>query len=235
MKTILYTNRGKHRENNEDGVLVDQTMIVESLDHSLKTVCQSKACVTDGMGGSARGEYATKQFLENLQRENCNTFSDLESIVYHTQEEIKGIDTGCAIAGICISETSFVYNIGDCRVYKREGAFLNQLTHDHSVVQQLIDDGVISPEEALTHPKKHVLTSAITSKDKVDIYMKKIVLKQGDVYLVCSDGLWGEFEIDELEECFHHEELEQIDHSITDKLMTKPLQDNVSYILMEIT
>jgi protein phosphatase len=152
-----------------------------------------------------------------------------------TKEQLQGIDTGCAVAGMVLSHESFIYNIGDCRVYKKEGEFLNQLSKDHTVVQGLIDNFEIDEEEAKIHPNRHVLTSAITpSKEEIKLFIKDIKLFNGDLFFICSDGVWGEFELEELEECFSVLGIEEIDTAIQIKLQTKNLQDNLSYILLEI-
>ncbi len=170
MRVIYYTNNGKVRTNNEDGLLIEKEIVLTSMDESKMTEgVYELLSVSDGMGGSEYGEVATKAFLTNMATTTVQNEDDLLSAVAQTQKELEGIDTGCAVSGIVIAEKSFVFNIGDCRVYKKEDIFLNKLTKDHSVVQTLIDAGEISEEEAMEHPKKHVLTSALTPTSKVDI------------------------------------------------------------------
>jgi serine/threonine protein phosphatase PrpC len=235
VKIVYYTNTGKKRVHNEDGLLVEKEVILESMaEPVMKSGMFSLLAVSDGMGGTKQGEVATKTFLTNLLQMNPLHSDTLEMAIVQTQEDLQGIDTGCATAGIVIGETPFVFNIGDCRVYKKEDIFLNKLTKDHSVVQQLIDSGEIDEEEALVHPRKHVLTAALTSTSKVEPYIKKLSLHTGDIYLICTDGLWGEFGIDELEACFEDSDLSSINENILKAIEHKTLSDNISYILLEI-
>ena len=235
MKIIYYTNNGKVRTHNEDGLLIGKEIVLASMDEPKVTEgVYELLSVSDGMGGSKYGEVATKVFLTNIATTTVKSEDDLVTVVEKTQKELEGVDTGCAAAGIVIGKNSFVFNIGDCRVYKREDIFLNKLTKDHSVVQTLIDAGEISEEEALEHPKKNVLTSALTPTSKVDVYTKKISLSEGNTYLICTDGLWGEFGIDELEECFDAESIYEINTKLLSSTREKKLEDNISYILLEV-
>lgn len=235
MRVIYYTNNGKVRTNNEDGVLIDDVVILSSMDGTQLTEgIFSLLSVSDGMGGSEYGEVATKSFLSNVATGKIKNQEDLLSIVEKTKKELVGIDTGCAVAGLVMAEETFVFNIGDCRVYKKEDIFLNKLTKDHSVVQRLIDNGEITEDEAMEHPKKHVLTSALTPTSQVEIYTKSIVLSTGNIYLICTDGLWGEFGIDELEECFNVESIDEINKKLLESTKEKKLEDNISYILLEV-
>ncbi len=235
MRVIYYTNNGKVRTNNEDGVLIGNEILLSSMNEPQSAEGSFLLLsVSDGMGGSEYGEYATKAFLSNVATTKIDNQEALLRIVEKTQKELAGIDTGCAVAGIVMAEEAFVFNIGDCRVYKKEDIFLNKLTKDHSVVQKLIDSGEITEEEALEHPKKHVLTSALTPTSQVEIYAKKIILSEGNIYLICTDGLWGEFGIDELEACFEGDSIDEINQRLLEATMSKKLEDNISYILLEV-
>ena len=139
-----------------------------------------------------------------------------------------------AVAGLFLGDSSFVFNVGDCRAYKRQDIFLGKITSDHSLVQKLVVSGEITEEEAMEHPKKNVITSAIVPKGQVEIYAKKISVYDGDIFLICSDGLWGEFGIDELEECFEDDNIDEINKKIQQALLNKELADNVSYILLKV-
>lgn len=235
MRAIYFTNNGNVRENNEDGLIVGSKVQIQSMD-APKSMDGSFSilCVSDGMGGSEYGEYATKTFLSKLSKSIIENRAQLSTVVEETKHDLQGIDTGCAVAGIVKGEETFVFNIGDCRVYKKEGDFLNKLTHDHSVVQNLINSGEITEEEALEHPKKHVLTSALTPTSNIEIYTKKVRLSEGNIYLICTDGLWGEFGIEELESCFEEADIEMINTKIMQATESKKLEDNISYILLEV-
>ena len=94
--------------------------------------------------------------------------------------------------------------------------------------------GLIDEEEALTHPEKNILTSAIMDRMPEELFLKPLRLKKGELYLLCSDGLWGEFGIEELEACFEPKRLEEVNARLFEACAGKPLRDNVSYILCEV-
>jgi len=236
MRVIYFTNTGKARDNNEDGIAIDELAQTASMQTSkmLEKNCKNLS-VCDGMGGTKYGEVATQTFLNLITSTTITSKDELVSLIETVKEQIKEIDTGCAVAGIVLADEKFIYNVGDCRVYKKEGDFLNQLSKDHTIAQKLIDSGEIDEEEAKNHPNKHILTSAISAKTKqIELFSKDIKLFSKDIYFICSDGVWGEFELEELEECFCALEIEKIDENLQQKLQQKNLGDNLSYILLEI-
>ena len=235
MKAKYYTNTGKQRNTNQDGIIIDNLIVTESMESPQQIESNIQVtCIADGMGGKKQGEIATQIWLKNLSKSNINNQDKLKITLENTQNMLKNIDTGCATAGIVFANENFVFNVGDCRVYKKEGEFLNKLTHDHSVIQQLIDSGEITEEESIFHPKGHILTSAIMPDIEVQIYMRKIKIFEDDIFFLCSDGIWGEFEIEELEKCFKINDIEVINDALEKVLKTKKQKDNLSYILLKV-
>jgi len=195
----------------------------------------SRLAVSDGMGGTSYGEVATKIWLEKLKAADCEEEKGIEKAIEATVASLRGQDAGCATAGICVREEgALLFNVGDCRVYKKVGNFLERLSRDHSRVERLVEMGLIDEEEALTHPEKNILTSAITGRMPEELFLKPLRMKRGELYLLCSDGLWGEFGIEELEACFESERLEEVNARLFEALADKPQRDNVGYILCEV-
>lgn len=235
MKVRYFTNTGKYRKTNQDGVLLKNRIVLESMEHSEAFTCKDGIfCISDGMGGKKQGEIATKIWLEILKNSKIKTIDEMDEIITKTQQKLQGYDTGCATAGVVFAAESFIFNVGDCRVYKKESDFLNKLTHDHSIVQQLIDNGEIDEEKALSHPKNHILTSAITPQTDIEVYKKPLKIFDEDLFFLCSDGIWGEFGIEELEECFISDDIDMIDDLLQETLKTKEQKDNFSYILLKV-
>jgi protein phosphatase len=85
-------------------------------------------------------------------------------------------------------------HVGDSRLYLLQQGNLRQLTHDHSLVARLVEQGVVRPEDAENHPQKHVLIAAVGVSDAVvpDAPSEPIVIARGDIVLLCTDGLWGQ-------------------------------------------
>lgn len=171
--------------------------------------------VCDGMGGHRAGEIASKkaiaEFTDRIITHPClsESFKAQFEEIRHTMisaakkanelvldmsnklDELSGMGT-TLVAGIIFREKLFCLNIGDSRLYVISKNGADQITHDHSFVQSLIDFGQISSEEAKTYPRKNVITQAvgITSEAAADFFCVDIKKKYGSGYvLLCSDGL----------------------------------------------
>ena len=94
---------------------------------------------------------------------------------------------------LIVNNIAYVSNVGDSRVYHLRNNKLIQLSKDQSLVQDLVEKGVIDPEDALSHPGKNILTEAIGSHGELNVEccQSPVAIKPGDKFLICSDGLWG--------------------------------------------
>lgn len=164
--------------------------------------------VLDGIGGSSSGEVASQvagQKAVEYLRENY-TFSDdikqnIEQIamavkyankcVYELNKTNKAYkDMGTTIALLLVDkDMAYVATVGDTRVYEVEENSINQLTEDDTYVNALVKDGIITKEEALVHPEKHVLLKALGVTKAITVDVKRIYNVQGHKFLLCSDGL----------------------------------------------
>jgi len=233
VEAIYFLNRGKVRANNEDGILIDDLIVLGSMEEPKKIVGYfKKIVVSDGIGGLENGEVATKILLEHFKNSKIFSKDDIQKIIKKSASSFLP-NSGCATAGI-IFDVGIVFNVGDCRVYKKVDFFLNQLTKDHSLIQQLIDSGELSQEEVNDFEEKSVLTSAVMRDRNISIYQKDIKIKKGDIFLVCSDGIWGEFSIDELEECFNIDDIEVIGKNLFESLKKKNQKDNICFVIVKV-
>jgi PPM family protein phosphatase len=160
--------------------------------------------VADGMGGHGSGDVASRLAVEVLAR--CVELRPLfTEAVLHALEEanlaIIGHEgpnrMGTTITGVAGLETAggdhlMVFNIGDSRVYRLAGDRIEQLTVDHSEVQELVLAGVLTREQARTHPRRNVVTRALGSAPVVPADHWLLPVIGGDRFLICSDGLFGE-------------------------------------------
>ncbi len=182
------------------------------------------AIVCDGVGGLADGYKASSLTLEKckvLQKpgttpdeilaliEECNR----AIIEKRTAEGTTGMMT--TIAGIYADADHFyVYNAGDSRVYRQRHRYLMLLSKDHSLVQDLVDLGEITPEEARTHERKNVITKCL---GYADVCNPRIVdlegdLAPGDLIMICSDGIYDDLEDAEIRDILRkHKNDEQLD------------------------
>ncbi len=162
--------------------------------------------VADGMGGAAAGELASAIFIETVAEIFLNSKDRSEqktvemvqeafslsnaSILKHTTVNTDHKGMGCTAELLAFSDQGFVVgHVGDSRTYRYRNKQLEQLTRDHSLVQEQIDQGLIKPEEAGTHPLRNVILRAVGIKDGVALDILKGKNKSGDLFLLCSDGL----------------------------------------------
>ena len=192
------TDAGRVRETNEDSYLVAPNLFV----------------VADGMGGHAAGEVASAmavgEFRALAERSELRTEEIVESGRQHGTR--KGMGTTLVGLGIVRAGGSShwaVFNVGDSRVYHYVHGELHQVSVDHSEVQELINAGYITPDQAKTHPDRNVVTRSLgTDPAPVpDIWVFPPVA--GERFLICSDGLPRELDDTEIEKIMHREPIAQ--------------------------
>jgi protein phosphatase len=201
------------------------------------------------MGGHHRGDVAAALAVESIRSISDHTPSRTElleavrlahdAITLVGQEQAsEGMGTtlcGLATTSEGSGESLLVFNVGDSRVYRFEHGSLEQVTRDHSVVQELIDDGTISTTEASTHPERHVITRSLGSGGPLEIDWWSIDPVAGDRYLLCSDGL-----VKELPEAAIADVLSEVEASqaAVDRLMIEALaaggRDNVTIVVVDV-
>ena len=169
--------------------------------------------VADGMGGQNAGEVASQMLVNivksELQSNNQNWNDEIlaaailkanEIIYKESQEnpEHRGMGTTATILHISepketqpqiTTQMAYYAHVGDSRLYKLTGNNLKQITQDHSYVEDLVRRGEISSEEARNHPMKNMLTQAVGAMPEIIIDSGNFKVNQGDVFLLCSDGL----------------------------------------------
>jgi len=184
------TDRGRRRENNQDAFLAEYPLFV----------------VADGMGGHAGGEIASQRTIARLhesvsagevtpQTIERALAAAVEDIAEHPETTDEG--TGTTLTGVYLAlgsdEPRWVsLNIGDSRVYLLRDDALTQITTDHSVVQELIAAGRLSPEEAEGHPYSNVITRAVGVSEAAPPDYREFAVRDGDRFVICSDGLTKE-------------------------------------------
>lgn len=194
----LDTHTGYRRRHNEDS-LVARPPIFAVADgmggHSAGDVA-SKAVVTR-LGDAATGEVTTAEIIDAALKAATG---DISLAADHTHLGVGTTVTGAALMARNNVPHWAIFNVGDSRVYLFENNKLGQITVDHSVVQELVDAGMISAGEAEQHPDSNIITRAVGfNTDPVTDYWL-IPLRKGMRLLVCSDGLTKEVEFDQLEQ-----------------------------------
>lgn len=159
--------------------------------------------VADGMGGHDAGDLASSSLVKNLDRIMISesledSVSDIEKSIQATNDELNDIaaDTdsittiGTTIAMMAArGNDGVVLWAGDSRVYRLRKGVLEQVSRDHSVINDLIDKGVITERDAQSHPDRNKITRSIGINDSVDLERRNVSILEGDRYLICTDGL----------------------------------------------
>lgn len=160
--------------------------------------------VADGMGGHDAGDVASRLAVEEfaqLAGQPHATSDDVHACFTRTAERIRealdGRPCGTTVSGVAVAEHEgssywLVFNVGDSRVYRWVEGHLRQISVDHSVVQEMLDNGALDAEQARSHPERHVLTRALGSGASPEPDYWMIPAGPHDRVLVCSDGLTGE-------------------------------------------
>lgn len=183
------TDVGKVRANNQDAPIVSEKLRLYG--------------VADGMGGHKGGEVASTSARDDLLRELegktpsvaalSGAIEEVNRKIYHQQEHDDALTgMGTTLSVLWMSD-NFVYigHVGDSRVYLlRDGEF-KQMTLDHSLVEQLVREGVLTEEEAQNHPMRNIITRAIGTDESVEVDVVVEERRKGDLWLACSDGLHG--------------------------------------------
>lgn len=184
------THTGRVRTANEDSFLAQSPIFA----------------VADGMGGYSAGDFASAAVvarLADLTTHSCVERSAIDRAIVAAVSDIRRgtgeVDrgTGTTVTGVAVTLVDeqpqwIVFNIGDSRVYALARDMLEQITVDHSVVQQLIDSGTITHADAPAHPQAHVITRAVGIDDNPVLDYRVVPVDVGQRLLVCSDGLTQE-------------------------------------------
>jgi protein phosphatase len=192
------SDKGIRRGNNEDACFV-----IPSSDVYI---------VADGVGGASSGEIASRtavsRIADYVDKHPLNGLKDEEAVIAYFLECLKGVNAeiyesaqkfkenaGMATTVVIAyvpGDVAYVVNVGDSRGYVCRNGEMTQITEDHTYVNTLVKRGIITPEEAKNHKEKNKITRALGGEATIEPDFFKIEIKQGDVILLCSDGLYGE-------------------------------------------
>ncbi|HYX77081.1 MAG TPA: Stp1/IreP family PP2C-type Ser/Thr phosphatase, partial [Gaiellaceae bacterium] len=179
------TDTGKKRRRNEDEYVVAPPLFA----------------IADGMGGAQAGELASSLAADAVRDDESVAGSGERRVVELIQEanrrvyqrssqdaSASGMGTTMTVA--LVEDSTVVFgHVGDSRAYLIRDGRLGQLTEDHSLVAELVRSGKLSPEEAVTHPQRSVITRALGTDPDVDVDTFSIPTQAGDLFMLCSDGL----------------------------------------------
>jgi serine/threonine protein phosphatase PrpC len=225
-KVFALSDLGLVREGNEDSGLISSKLVA----------------VADGMGGHAGGEVASTIAITALTAKQIDEDSlltvtkEIDLAILdrsNSQPELAGMGTTLTALHLTGDAVGLLH-VGDTRCYAFAGGKLNQLSNDHTVMQELIDQGRITPDEAVNHPQRSLLTHALMGDSGFDPVVQLYPIKLGDQFLLCSDGLTGvlsDFEITKIIKKYDGQELVE---NLVAETRAKGAPDNVTVIWAEV-
>jgi serine/threonine protein phosphatase PrpC len=235
------TDTGRARSNNEDAVKVDGAL--------------GLAVLADGMGGYNAGEIASDMAVNAVQADLASWFqrtsgpygdADLRGALVHSAQaanhavfhaansrpEYAGMGT-TLVTALFAEQRVWVGHIGDSRAYRLRGGQLSQVSRDHSLLQEQIDAGLLTPEEASYSMHRNLVTRAVGVEPDVELELHPHDLRAGDVVLLCSDGLSDMLPDLQIAQVMRaHEALEAMAQALVDAANAAGGRDNIAVILI---
>ncbi len=241
-------NRGQVRENNEDSAI--------ALDFRMSSGDQSAAAgiyaVADGMGGHTGGEVASQLALETAvqhifqylthakgQRPIPDQYRAWLTTAVEVANRViygEGGEMGTTLVlAMVVDHEAHIAHVGDSRAYVITRNFIRQITADQTPVQQLIDAGVITPEQAKEHPFRGVLDQAVGLDTSVDVELYTVAMEDGYYLLLCSDGLTGELDDATIQQIvLDAASLQAACDTLVERANASGGRDNISVVLVHL-
>ena len=213
------------------------------------------AVVADGMGGYEGGQEASRLAVETLVAvyrdfAGCDPQEALVGAMQSAHDqirqysfahpELRGMGTTCTAAAIVRGESGgealYYAHVGDSRLYLIRDRHITRVTRDHSYVERLVESGMISAEQAETHPQRNILTAALgTNPDLImDTPGQPEPLRPEDVLLICSDGLWGQVRDPEILDAVDNKSAEQAGRDLIELARERGGPDNITVEILRL-
>lgn len=203
--------------------------------------------VADGMGGYEAGDVASNMIVSSLaeieKHEYLNLFvDDIENKIIDANHRIleyseimqDGRTLGSTIISLLIKgQVGVCLWAGDSRLYLLRNNQLQQISRDHSHVQELLDQGTITEEEAINHPDGNVITRAVGTSNEIYVDIKAFNVQLGDTFLLCSDGLYNAVDESDIEQYMRSNDTENSVKQMIVRSLENGAPDNVSVVLVK--
>lgn len=240
MESFAITDIGLKRQMNQDYIFSEENSIGSF---------PNLFIVADGMGGHKAGDYASRSCVEcvvdSIKKSQRKTpISILEEAIKYANKQIlmdsksnieyEGMGT-TFVCAVIMGMTLYVANIGDSRLYIINEKEIKQVTQDHSLVEEMIQNGEIDRSNARLHPNKNIITRAIGTSEEVIADYFEVELKKEDVVLLCSDGLSNMMEDEEIKVTVKEQsKLSTAGNKLIESANACGGKDNISIILIRI-
>lgn len=206
--------------------------------------------VADGMGGHKAGDYASRECVNSVvgfieEHTECYTpISLLEKAITTANDNIneksnnnpdlEGMGT-TIVAATIVDNTMYVANVGDSRLYLIKDEKMEQITEDHSLVEEMVKRGEISATDARMHPNKNIITRALGANKDVNVDFFEIEVDKDDKILLCSDGLTNMVEEQEIVDVVNcNNDMDKVVKKLVQKANQYGGKDNISVVLVEV-
>jgi protein phosphatase len=223
------TDVGRIRDGNEDDFLVDART--------------SLVAVADGMGGHRAGEVASATALEALRaavasgqplRDAMAGANDAVLEKSGADQDLQGMGTTLTAGTLAAGRNLLVGHVGDSRAYLVRDGKLTQITNDHSLVEEMVREGELTPEQAEVHPQRSIITRALGIDPAVEVDVYPVELRPGDRILLCSDGLTTMVRPDEIARILAREsDPERAAQALVDAANAAGGEDNVTALVVD--
>ena len=224
---VARTDVGRVRSSNQDAVIVAPGL----------------AGVADGMGGHQGGEVASAaardlliEFLGDQEMSEGVLKTAVENvnqrIFVQQAEDEKLSGMGTTLTALWFDEKSIIMaHVGDSRAYRLRDGELKQMTHDHSLVEELVRQGMLTPEQAACHPMRNVITRAVGTEADIEVDLSTEERHPGDLWLICSDGLHGMVSDERMKAILTGNEPEKAADLLLEAALEAGGRDNISLVI----
>lgn len=241
------TDRGRRRDHNEDAYLLDDGLRLY--------------VVADGMGGARGGEVASQMAVQGMREALVDITNEIPTLSESTVAEAHPLydslpravrhanraiharaesdprlhGMGTTLTGVGFDEGhAFLVHVGDSRAYRVRGRNIQQLSDDHTYVGELIRAGTVRPEDASSIPWRHVLMRAVGVERDVDVDVRAVSARPGDLFVLCSDGLANVVGEDEIRDAMIEGPLSSAPDRLVDLANSRGGPDNITVVVVQI-
>jgi protein phosphatase len=226
----LFSDVGQLRDINEDYPLVDERLTLFA--------------VADGMGGHQGGEVASRTAIEALRASVASGLPINEAITRANDAVLKRAEGNDELAGMGTTLTAVVVaggsqllvgHVGDSRAYLLRGGVLERITEDHSLVEELVREGRLTPEQAEVHPQRAIITRALGVEPFLDVDLYTVAVESGDRLILCSDGLTTMLREREVERLARTEsDPQRAAETLVDAANAAGGEDNITVVVLDV-
>ena len=231
------SKKGIGKELNEDSIGIKE------FDHGILCV------VCDGLGGGIAAERASKLCVNSILnyfsisedknyltmiRESINLANAVLFEISSSKEKLNGMTTTSEVLFLN-NHTLYWGHIGDSRIYTLTNGKLQQLTKDHSLIQQMVDSGYLSMRDASKHPNKNIIINALGDNLNVEFDVSKVMINPEDNhrFMICSDGVNAVLDNSEIEEILNIEDMDNCLNVVNERVLSEGYPDDYSVIIVE--